>query len=237
MESKESEENADFLNELEELSEQIKLAQGEDKKGKKSINKDTEPKAIKGNSNFKPSIKMKEFEKDQNFVDMLEQLNKNCSQIESQLKEFEEKTDSGSNPFLEGIFQNSDADVNLDEIDKMFSTFSKYTNFANTSPNEEQQKQICHDVLEVLLSSKVLSETILTMKKSILESLEKNKKTLKPDELEKYNKSLEYAENILSEAEKEKPNKEKIVDWLFELQKISEMDDIFNYDSIFHNYQ
>ena len=80
---------------------------------------------------------------------------------------------------------------------------------------------ILGEILNFLIQSNLLKNTILNMKISIEESFEKNKNTLKKEENQKYQDALKNAETIIKEINKVDPDKSIIMDCLFKLQKIS----------------
>jgi hypothetical protein len=85
----------------------------------------------------------------------------------------------------------------------------------------EKQNHILEEILDFLIQSNLLKDTILNMKKSIEDSKEKNKNNLNPEEDKKYQEALLNSNNILEEINKIHPDKEKIMDSLQQLQKIS----------------
>ena len=85
----------------------------------------------------------------------------------------------------------------------------------------DKNSKILGEILNFLIQSNLLKNTILNMKKSIEESFEKNKNNLKKEEDKKYQEALINAETIIKEINKVDPDKSKIMDCLFKLQKIS----------------
>ena len=94
-------------------------------------------------------------------------------------------------------------------------------NIQNQNEINEKQNHILEEILDFLIQSNLLKDTILNMKKSIEDSKEKNKNNLKPEEDKKYQEALLNSNNILDEINKIHPDKEKIMDSLQQLQKIS----------------
>ena len=94
-------------------------------------------------------------------------------------------------------------------------------NIQNQNEINEKQNHILEEILDFLIQSNLLKDTILNMKKSIEDSKEKNKNDLKPEEDKKYQEALLNSNNILDEINKIHPDKEKIMDSLQKLQKIS----------------
>jgi hypothetical protein len=94
-------------------------------------------------------------------------------------------------------------------------------NIQNQNEINEKQNHILEEILDFLIQSNLLKDTILNMKKSIEVSKEKNKNDLKPEEDKKYQEALLNSNNILDEINKIHPDKEKIMDSLQQLQKIS----------------
>ena len=94
-------------------------------------------------------------------------------------------------------------------------------NIQNQNEINEKQNHILEEILDFLIQSNLLKDTILNMKKSIEDSKEKNKNNLNPEEDKKYQEALLNSNNILEEINKIHPDKEKIMDSLQQLQKIS----------------
>lgn len=251
METQEGKVDMDFLSELEELSKEIKpepIIQSETRK-KEELSSNN----INNNKKEKPIIPptSKENEKSNDNYDFkmneaMEQLENNLKFISNTLKDQlnneNVNPESINNPFTETFSKmiNENNSLNFEEMNKIFSNFPGFDfppqnsqnshnpteNISSPPNNEEVQKKICNDVLELLLSTNLLSETITNMKKTIQSSFTKNKETLTKEEIEKYNQSIEYADNILNESQKVHPNKEIIVDMLYHLQQITEIDSI-----------
>ena len=94
-------------------------------------------------------------------------------------------------------------------------------NIQDKNEINEKQNHILEEILDFLIQSNLLKDTILNMKKSIEDSKEKNKNNLNPEEDKKYQEALLNSNNILEEINKIHPDKEKIMDSLQQLQKIS----------------
>ena len=82
------------------------------------------------------------------------------------------------------------------------------------------------NVLDYLIKFDLLKETILNMKKSINEAFEKNKETLNENEKNKYEESIKCANLILEEISKSNFDKQKIIDNLYNLQQIAEIENL-----------
>jgi hypothetical protein len=91
----------------------------------------------------------------------------------------------------------------------------------NSKKKNDKNNNILGEILNFLIQSNLLKNTILNMKISIEESFEKNKNNLKKEENQKYQEALKNAETIIKEINKVDPDKSKIMDCLFKLQKIS----------------
>mgnify|MGYP006916302109 CR=1 FL=1 len=89
------------------------------------------------------------------------------------------------------------------------------------SDTDDKQKQILEEILDFLIQSNLLKDTILNMKKSIENAFEKNKDNLNPEENKKYEEALSNANNIIDEIDKVHPDRSKIMDSLHQLQQIS----------------
>ena len=112
--------------------------------------------------------------------------------------------------------------VNLDNNDNI--GIKKDSNGNIVNKNEivrEKERKILGEILDFLIESNLLKNTILNMKESIENSLEKNKNNLKSEENEKYQESLKITEDIINEINKVNSDKNKIIDSIQQLQKIS----------------
>lgn len=245
MEAKGGKVDMDFLSELKELSKEIKpepVIQNEIK-----IKEELSSNNINNCKKDEPNIPPPANEKSNDNYDIkmneaMEKLENNLkiisNTLKDQLKNENINPESINNPFTETFskMMNENDLLNFNEMNKIFSNFPGFDfpqnsnnpqeNASTPTNNEEAQKKICNDVLELLLSTNLLSETITNMKKSIESSFIKNKETLTKEEIEKYNQSIEYADSILKESQKVHPNKEIIVDMLYHLQQITEIDNI-----------
>ena len=153
------------------------------------------------------------------------------------------------NPFQEAFNkmnlknQNSlgleNGDLMFESLNSLNSTMNQFNSLLNNTINSsnnnsegekniqdkneinEKQNHILEEILDFLIQSNLLKDTILNMKKSIEDSKEKNKNNLNPEEDKKYQEALLNSNNILEEINKIHPDKEKIMDSLQQLQKIS----------------
>ena len=153
------------------------------------------------------------------------------------------------NPFQEAFNkmnsknQNSlgleNGDLMFESLNSLNSTMNQFNSLLNNTINSsnnnsegekniqdkneinEKQNHILEEILDFLIQSNLLKDTILNMKKSIEDSKEKNKNKLNPEEDKKYQEALLNSNNILEEINKIHPDKEKIMDSLQQLQKIS----------------
>ena len=170
------------------------------------------------------------------------QNNKEQKKIKSEQKENE-------NPFQEAFNimnsnnQNSfgfeNGDLMFESLNSLNNTMNQFNSLLNNTLNKndnnnnkddknndkneinEKQNNILEEILDFLIQSNLLKDTILNMKKSIEDSKEKNKNNLKPEEMKKYEEASLDANNILEEVNKIHPDKGKIMDCLQHLQKIS----------------
>ena len=117
----------------------------------------------------------------------------------------------------------------FESLDLLNSNVSEFNNILNKLVNlnntqnemDEKEKNILGEIYGFLIQSNLLKDTILIMKKSIEESFEKNQNNLKKEEKEKYQEALLNAETIIKETDKLHPDKNKIMDCILKLQKIS----------------
>ena len=165
------------------------------------------------------------------------QNNKEQKKIKSEQKENE-------NPFQEAFNimnsnnQNSfgfeNGDLMFESLNSLNNTMNQFNSLLNNTLNKndnnnkddkneinEKQNNILEEILDFLIQSNLLKDTILNMKKSIEDSKEKNKNNLKPEEMQKYEEASLDANNILEEVNKIHPDKGKIMDCLQNLQIIS----------------
>jgi hypothetical protein len=149
------------------------------------------------------------------------------------------------NPFQEAydllnakqnIFNFEDNNLMLESLDSLHSTITQFnsilnktigmdnnsnSNDADKNGIKEKENKILEEILDFLLQSCMLKNTIINMKQSIENSFQKNKNNLSKDENEKYKEALLNADNILNETNKVHPDKDKIMDSLQKLHQIS----------------
>ena len=213
----------DFLNELNELSQKIKK----------------EPKLIENSDIITPiknNIESKEDSK--NLLEAKKELEKNINKINEQFKFMNE-----SNPFIETINNNNNNNINEKDLSNLFNElelnlngmnnimedFLKKENLSNENNNtngKDYEMKMFENVLDYLIKFDLLKETILNMKKSINEAFEKNKETLNENEKNKYEESIKCANLILEEISKSNFDKQKIIDNLYNLQQIAEIENL-----------
>ena len=136
------------------------------------------------------------------------------------------------------IFGDEMGDTLFESLFSMQSKMNQFNSLLNNSLNEkknhsdndtkrgdvdidDKQNQMLEEILDFLIQSNLLKDTILNMKKSIENSFEKNKNDLKPEENKKYEEALSNANNIIDEIDKVHPDRSKIMDSLHQLQQIS----------------
>jgi DNA-binding XRE family transcriptional regulator len=213
----------DFLNELNELSQKIKK----------------EPKLIENSDIITPiknNIESKEDSK--NLLEAKKELEKNINKINEQFKFMNE-----SNPFIEAFNNNNNNNINEKDLSNLFNElelnlngmnnimedFLKKENLSNENNNtngKDYEMKMFENVLDYLIKFDLLKETILNMKKSINEAFEKNKETLNENEKNKYEESIKCANLILEEISKSNFDKQKIIDNLYNLQQIAEIENL-----------
>jgi hypothetical protein len=173
--------------------------------------------------------------------------NQNLNKIDKE--KIKQENNINENPFQEAFDkmnsnnQNSfgfeNGDLMFESLNSLNSTMNQFNSLLNNTINSsnnntegekniqnqneinEKQNHILEEILDFLIQSNLLKDTILNMKKSIEDSKEKNKNDLKPEEDKKYQEALLNSNNILDEINKIHPDKEKIMDSLQKLQKIS----------------
>ena len=213
----------DFLNELNELSQKIKK----------------EPKLIENSDIITPiknNIESKEDNK--NLLEAKKELENNINKINEQFKFMNE-----SNPFIEAFNNNNNNNINEKDLSNLFNElelnlngmnnimedFLKKENLSNENNNtngKDYEMKMFENVLDYLIKFDLLKETILNMKKSINEAFEKNKETLNENEKNKYEESIKCANLILEEISKSNFDKQKIIDNLYNLQQIAEIENL-----------
>ena len=205
--SKSEEMDKEFLEELNSLTKQLKTDE--------EIQKD-----LKLNQSKNKEDKTKEKDNDDNNIN------------ENPFSEAFNEINSKNPNFFD--FENNG--LIFDSLNLLTSEMNKFSSTLNDSLNlnkkegekdkneneiNEKQNQLLEEILDFLIQSNLLKDTVLKMKKSIDDSLEKNKNNLKPEENQKYDEAISNADNILNEMSKIHPDKGKILDSLQNLQKIS----------------
>ena len=206
-EQKSEELDPEFLQELNTFTEKLKTDE--------EIQKDIKSKQIQNNKEQK-KIKLEQKENENPFQEAFNIMNSN-----------------NQNSFG---FENGD--LMFESLNSLNNTMNQFNSLLNNTLNKndnnnkddknndkneinEKQNNILEEILDFLIQSNLLKDTILNMKKSIEDSKEKNKNNLKPEEIQKYEEASLDANNILEEVNKIHPDKGKIMDCLQHLQKIS----------------
>ena len=206
-EQKSEELDPEFLQELNTFTEQLKTDE--------EIQKDIKSKQIQNNKEQK-KIKSEQKENENPFQEAFNIMNSN-----------------NQNSFG---FENGD--LMFESLNSLNNTMNQFNSLLNNTLNKndnnnkddknndkneinEKPNNILEEILDFLIQSNLLKDTILNMKKSIEDSKEKNKNNLKPEEMQKYEEASLDANNILEEVNKIHPDKGKIMDCLQHLQKIS----------------
>lgn len=229
--------DSDFLKELNQLSKQLKTDDEiiNDYKTKNSIkNEDKEGK----NENI--SINKNDSESN---------INNNLDNEINNLNKLLNNNNINENPFQEAYnAMNSKGNFNFDEnelimepLNSLYSQIYQFNSILNKTINTdniniqkdsngniineneilEKENNVLGEILDFLIQSNLIKDTILNMRKSIENSLEKNKNNLKKEEKEKYQEALQSADKIINETNKVNPDKNKIMDSLQQLQQIS----------------
>ena len=147
-----------------------------------------------------------------------------------QKKEIEEKQNSNENnksenPFNEAFNLMNSNGQNFFDINSGDLMVDSLNNGL-----DEKQNHFMEEILDFLIQSDLLKDTVLNMKKSIDDSFKKNKNNLKLEENKKYEEAILSANIILNELNKVHPNRGKILDSLNKLQQIS--NDIDNMSNV-----
>ena len=139
---------------------------------------------------------------------------------------------------LNNFYNNENNDLIFESLDNLNSQVNQFNFLLNKSidlnknnnkdketenKNEinEKQNNLLKEILDFLIQSNLLKDTILNMKKIVEESFEKNKNKLKPEEKNKYEEVLINTNIIINEVDKLNPDRDKIMDSLEKLQQIS----------------
>ena len=236
-ETKIEEMDSDFLKELNQLSKQLKT----DDEIINDYKVSHPPKYEEKSKNAEKSKNEKETKNDSK--PNLDN-NNNINIINNNINEiniFLNNNNINENPFKEAynLMNSKENNIfNLDENNLMFESLDSLNSkvkefnsilFKTFQPNgstdngvlDEKENNVLGKILDFLIQSDLLKGTISNMKKSIEESLEKNKNNLKKEENEKYQEALLNANNILNEMNNINPDKNKIMDSLQKLQQIS----------------
>ena len=221
--------DSDFVKQLSELSKQLKTDD-------EILNDYKEKKSLKEENNSKIIIKQNGAENNNNIINNIDRELENINELLN-------KNNLNDTPFKEAynimnskqnIFDLNENDLMLQSLDSINSQIFKmnsllYNTIGKNEPNgienkneiKEKENNILGKILEFLLQSNLLKNTICNMKKSIEQSLEKNKNNLKKEENEKYQEAILNAEIIINEANKIQPDKDKVMDSLQKLQQIA----------------
>ena len=212
-EIKTEEKDEEFLQELQSLTNQLKTDEEiqQDFKTKQKLKKEKEQK--------------KEIEEKQNS-------NENNKSENPFNEAFNLMNSNGQN-----FFDINSGDLMVDSLNTLTSKMNQLKSFLTNTINhnksngiedkqndnglDEKQNHLMEEILDFLIQSDLLKDTVLNMKKSIDDSFEKNKNNLKLEENKKYEEAILSANIILNELNKVHPNRGKILDSLNKLQQIS----------------
>ena len=89
---------------------------------------------------------------------------------------------------------------------------------------KNQIQKIIEELIEMLVSNKLLNEPMLKLKETLETQLNSNE-TIDPKKKENYEKMVVCITKILNELEKSKMDKKLIVDTFLELNEITDLDD------------
>ncbi len=221
----------DFLKELNELSNKInKEPELKNNMNNKIDNEKLIPKLNLINNNKDNKNENKQF------IESKKELEQNINKINEQLTLINE-----SNPFINAFNTNNNNNITEKDLSNMFNEIEsnlngmnnlmenflkreKLSNEKDNNDNKENQMKMFEDVLDYLIQFDLLKETILNMKNAINEAFDKNKGNLNQNEINKYEESIKCADLILKEISKKNMNKQIIIDNLYNLQQIAEIE-------------
>jgi hypothetical protein len=236
------EEDDDFLKELSVLSNEIKpepkLDDNKNNNNNNNIKTDIENNF---NKNTEININKKIFNNiSDNSISTsdLNELNNNFKFIDEQLNILSNINESSENPFTESYnsFNNLNKEEDLfntlnnlnssaENLNKVFETFSKKINGnLNNINNIDDDNKISEEVLDILISTGILKDTIINMKNNISNNYQTIKDKISKEENIKYKESLDIVNNILNEINSNVPNKNFILEQLANLEKIANLD-------------
>jgi hypothetical protein len=158
---------------------------------------------------------------------------------------FKEMNDSNSsnslfNNLLSGLgndLNTSETDQSFNSLGKLHDVLTKLSNKENdkgkSEPNQQELYHLFEDLIECLLKTEILFEPLSTIKSSLVNYLEKNKDKMEKEKEEKYKTMLGYIDTILVEISKpsSKVDKKLIIDILFKLNDVSDLDPEFMKDA------
>ena len=124
------------------------------------------------------------------------------------------------NDFISQSFHSLESiNTSLNKFNSILYQTQKITN-TNGKVNEKED-EILTNILDFLLESDLLKGTIINMKNEIKNSFENCINKLKQEEIEKYEEAIKNADFIINENNKNKPNKDIILDYLNKLHELS----------------
>ena len=169
----------------------------------------------------------------------LNELNNNFNLINEQLNLLNNMNPHSTNPFTESYynsFNNSnkeedlfntlnDLNLSAENLNKVFETFSKkFNGNINDINYVDNDIKISNEVLDMLISTGILKDTIVNMKNNINNNYNKIKNKMTEEENIKYKESFNNINNILNEINNNNPNKNFILEQLANLEKIANLD-------------
>ena len=229
--------DSDFLKELNQLSKQLKTDDEiiNDYKSKNFIK--NEDKEVK-NDNIPINKNDSESNINNNLDNEINNLNKLLNNNNINENPFQEAYNSMNS---KGNFNFDENELIMEPLNSLYSQIYQFNSILNKTINTEniniqkdsngniineneileKENNVIGEILDFLIQSNLIKDTILNMRKSIENSLEKNKNNLKKEEKEKYQEALQSADKIINETNKVNPDKNKIMDCLQQLQQIS----------------
>ena len=206
----------DFLKELNNITKQLKTDQEIMNDYKPKHQSELEP------NNYNISKDKNDISSNINNINDINNLNNDINMNENLFKEdFNNlKENDYYNDFISQSFQS------LESINTLLSRFNSLLNKTQKSDNKngqlnEKEEKILTEILDFLIESGLLKDTILNMKNEIENSFENSRNKLKKEEIEKYEEAIKNADIILNETNNNKPNKDLIMDYLYKLQELS----------------
>lgn len=243
----------DFLNELNEATQNLKQASIQGSKGKANPTEEKKPetskpklqdgeqdplKALMGMLNLDSKdldidLNDPEFQAFQKeFAESMKDSGLGTGDISNFFKDLPKdagvpNSSSSSNPFEES-FNNQGGNFggDLDQIFKNLTSLSdsKENDKPIEKEDQEQIQKVIEELIEMLVSNKLLNDPMTKLRETLVAQLNSNQE-LDPKKKANYQKMVECITIILNELEKSNIDKKLIVNTFLELNEISDLDD------------